>query len=354
VDRQPASLDFAIIGHQENWQQVTEFVNSVRREELGPLSDSKLKNIFPYIPPRELFKIKINSGSGKPFTGTYIETFINPDQLTTEHIRTNISKVKEAARVAEKLKAKIATLGGFTSIVIEGNTELIEENGTSFTTGNTLTAAFIVKGVEKAAGKLQLDLSNSNLQVIGATGDIGQAVSRYFASRVKRLFLCARNEQRLKKLFHELKGENANVEWITDPGKLLADSDVIISAASTSSLPLHNINHRVLICDAGYPKNLQVEPGNDRIQLFYGGMGIALNGFHFVPDYQDHFYKFPVPYIVHGCILEGIVLAFENHIAPFSKGKGNISTNNLEWIYQRAAAHNIVVAPFFNGNGLWD
>src|SRR6186713_2906943 len=151
MDRQPAGLDFAIIGHQENWQQVTEFVNSVRRKGLERLSDTKLKNIFPYIPPRELFKIKINSASGQPFTGIYIETFIDPDHLTTEYIRTNISKVKKAAKVAEKLKAKIATLGGFTSIVIEGNTELIAENGTSFTTGNTLTAAFIVKGVEQAA-----------------------------------------------------------------------------------------------------------------------------------------------------------------------------------------------------------
>jgi len=42
------------------------------------------------------------------------------------------------------------SLGGFSSILIEGNfDQLPERHDTLFTTGNTLTVAFIVQGIKK-------------------------------------------------------------------------------------------------------------------------------------------------------------------------------------------------------------
>ena len=353
MDREPAGIDFAIIGHQESWQRITGFVNTLRKPGLERLSEEKVRSIFPFIPPRDLFKIKISSSSGEVLNGVYIETFIPPDALDVQHIRSNILKVKEAANVASRQGARIATLGGFTSIVIEGNTDLISMNGTCFTTGNTLTAAFIVKGVEKAATEMNLHLSSANLLVIGATGDIGQAVSKYFSSKVDRLLLCARNEYRLSTLAEELKNENRNVEHATSLESLVSKSDIIISVASATELQLFNLKRDVLICDAGYPKNLEIKINTEEVKLFHGGMGMVRAGFQFSPDYTDHFYKFPAPRIVHGCILEGFVLCFENKIESYSKGKGNISISAMEQIYAQAASHGIELAPFYNANGLW-
>src|SRR5271155_2943197 len=134
----------------------------------------------------------------------YVETFIDPDKLCAQFIRTNIGKVMSAASRANKMGFKIVTLGGFTSIVLEGNLDLFTTGETKFTTGNTLTAAFIVKGIEKAAAGLNIPLHASNILIIGATGDIGRACASYLKKRVKKLLLCARNLKRLEQMAHEL------------------------------------------------------------------------------------------------------------------------------------------------------
>src|SRR4030095_13596247 len=99
MDRKPAGIDFAAIGHQESWRHVTGFVNSIRKSTLEQLSEEKVKDIFPFIPPREIFRIKAFSTTGAMITGAYIETFIPPDALDAEFMRSNILKVKEAANV---------------------------------------------------------------------------------------------------------------------------------------------------------------------------------------------------------------------------------------------------------------
>ena len=121
MDRMSASIDFAVIGHQDSWQHITSLINGIRAEPLKKLSCDAIRNIYSFIPPRDVFRINAKSITGKELHGVYIETFIDPDKLDAGHQRVNISKVKDAVSFVNKLGAKIATLGGFTSIVLEGN-----------------------------------------------------------------------------------------------------------------------------------------------------------------------------------------------------------------------------------------
>ena len=155
MDSKTASLDFAIIGHQDSWQNITSFINGIRNVEYEQLSADKIKDIFGFIPPRAIFNITVRSKTGDEIKGIYIETFIDPDQLDVAYLRKNINKVSKAINVAEKLGAKIVTLGGFTSIVLEGNLNAYINHKLKLTTGNTLTAAFIVKGITRKTLKLR-------------------------------------------------------------------------------------------------------------------------------------------------------------------------------------------------------
>ncbi len=83
-------IDFAVIGHQDTWQNVEKFVNGLRTEEQGKLSVEKIKNIFPFIPPRVLFRSRVISTTGKEITGIYIDTFIDPDKLDMRYAKANI------------------------------------------------------------------------------------------------------------------------------------------------------------------------------------------------------------------------------------------------------------------------
>ena len=354
MDRTSPCLDFAVIGHQDSWQTITAFVNSIRTAEQEKLSTEKIKNIFSFIPPRDLFKVHVKSKTGAEINGVYIDTFIDPDQLDTLFIRTNISKVKKAVSCAQKTGAKIVTLGGFTSIVLEGNLHSFSTSDTKFTTGNTLTAAYIVKGIEKAVSQCDINVSASAILIIGATGDIGMACVNYLKNKGRKLLLCARNSQRLEKLSQELINENIRVNYSVSLQELVPEADVIICVASSAGLKLAQCKENVLICDAGYPKNLESKIGsNAGFNLFHGGMGQVSQGFNFSPDYSNDLYRYAAPYIIHGCILEAMILAFENKFETYSYGKGNITVDRMEEIYNAGLKHGITLAPFYNENGLW-
>ena len=354
MDSPSSSIDFAAIGHQDSWQHITVFINSIRSAEQETLSPQKIKEIFSFIPPRDLFRIRVKSKTGTEINGVFIETFIDPDKLESQFTRTNISKVMKAITHAKKMGAKIVTLGGFTSIVLEGNVDAFSECNTKFTTGNTLTASFIVKGIEKAVAELGIKLHQSAILIVGATGDIGLACINYFKNRVRKFLLCARIKNRLQNLSQDLINENIDVDYSISLQDLIPNADIIICVASSTGIKLANCKKNVLICDAGYPKNLEtsIESGMD-INLFHGGMGQVSHGFKFIPDYSKNMYKYAAPYIVHGCLLEAMVLAFENKFENYSVGKGNITTDRMEQIYNLSLLHGISLAPFYNAKGLW-
>lgn len=349
-----SSINFAVIGHQENWENIERFVNGIRTAEQEKLSIEKLKNIYPFIPPRVLFKMKVRSMSGDEIIGIYIDSFIDPEKLDTKYTKSNIKKVLLAAKCAHKEGASVTTLGGFTSIIQEGNFDTFPRNGTKFTTGNTLTAAYIVKGVEAAAVQCNIHLAGSKILIVGATGDIGLACVNYFKQKVSQLLLCARNLHRLEKLANSLIDENVDTKYNVSVEELLSEADIIICVASAMGLNFKSCKKNSLVCDAGYPKNLDKQMDDTpELRLFHGGMGQITMGYDFDPDYSNNFYQYPAPGIGHGCILEAVVLAFENKIENYSAGKGNITIEKIEEIYAYALKHGILLAPFHNAKGLW-
>ncbi len=353
MDRTAPCLDFAVIGHQDSWENILGFINGLRVDQ-EQLSVEKIKPTYSFIPPRDVFKVKVRSATGTEIDGVYIETFIDPDKLDVSFASANIKKVMNAMAWSKKLGAGIVALGGFTSIVLEGNLSLYAETRPTFTTGNALTSAYIVKALEKAALQQGIRLNNANVLVVGATGDIGTACVEYLKNKVAKLLLSARNNQRLEKFSHKLMKEGIQVTYSTALNDLAPQADVIICVASSTGLKLANCKKNVLICDAGYPKNLDSTISNDKdLFLFHGGMGQVSCGFDFIPDYSKHMYQFEAPYIIHGCILEAMVLAFESRFENYSTGKGNISIENMEEIYRLSLKHGIGLAPFFNSKGLW-
>lgn len=354
MDSTTSRLDFAAIGHQDSWENITRFINGVRSVNLEQLSPEKIKDIFSYIPPRDLFRAKVKSKTGAEINGVYIDTFIDPDKLDAQFVRTNIGKVNNAIAFAKKMGAEMVTLGGFTSIVLEGNLENLSSDETKFTTGNTLTSAYIVKGIEKAAIQHNINLSESTVLIIGATGDIGMACTSYLKLKTKKLLLCARNNHRLEKLSKELVKENITINYSVSLQDLIPYADIIICVASSTGIVLDNCKKNVLICDAGYPKNLETKIENRTdLNIFHGGMGQVSMGFSFNPDYSNTIYRYPAPYVIHGCLLEAMVLAFENIKENYSVGKGNITVVKMEEIYNFSLKNGITLAPFYNAKGLW-
>jgi len=347
-------VDFALIGHQESWRAAADVLAVLRGAGRTPLPDEEVREIFPWIPPRTVCKVEVASATGARARGLYIDCFIPPDRLDCEYVHDNISRVRAAAICAINAGAKIVSLGGFSSILIEGNFhQLPEKADTVFTTGNALTVAFIVQGMRKMCALEGREIRKSTLLIVGATGDVGSGCARCLAPFVKRVVLFARNAERLRTLATELDADGTAVEIATRLERVPFAADLVICAASLASpsLRLGCIAPEAIICDAGYPKNLSSRGDMPGVRVFFGGLGQIAGGLSFMPDLKGVLNRHPFPEVAHGCLLEGMVLALARRFEPFSQGRGFITAERVEEIESIAALHGIHLAPLFNAEG---
>src|SRR2546423_2431193 len=346
--------DFALIGHQESWRAAADVLAVLRGRQRTPLPDDEIKDILPWIPPRAVCHVDVGSLAGTKARGLYIDSFIPPDRLEAAYVHENIARVRGAAACAIKAGAKIVSLGGFSSILIEGNfDQLPERHHTVFTTGNTLTVAFIVQGIQKMCALEGRNLSRSTLLIVGATGDVGSGCARCLAPIVKRVLLSARKVERLRRLAAELQDDGVQVEAATDLQQLSTEADVVICAASLASpsLLLGRIAPDAIVCDAGYPKNLSPTAEMLYAKGFFGGPGRITGGMKFTPDFHGVLNRHPFPDVVHCCLLEGMALALGHRFEPFSQGRGFITQERVDEIETIAARHGIYLAPLYNADG---
>jgi predicted amino acid dehydrogenase len=216
-----------------------------------------------------------------------------------------------------------------------------------------LTVGFIVQGIQKMCALEGRNLQRSTLLIVGATGDVGSGCARCLAPLVRRVLLCARNVERLRRLAAEMEADGVQVEIATDLQQFSAEADVVICAASVASpsLLLGRIAPDAIVCDAGYPKNLS--PGGNMLgaKVFFGGLGQVTGGMSFAPDFDGILNRHPFPDVVHGCLLEGMALALEGRFEPFSQGRGYITPERVEEMETIAARHGIYLAPLYNADG---
>lgn len=350
----PYDVDFALVGHQESWRAAADVLAILRGPTHAPLPEHEIKDIFPWIPPRAVCHVEVRSLAGAKARGVYIDSFIPPDRLEARYVHENLSRVRGAAACAIKAGAKIVSLGGFSSILIEGNFgQLPEGHGTVFTTGNTLTVGFIVQGIKKMCALKGRNLRRSTLLIVGATGDVGSGSARCLAPIVRRVLLNARNVERLEKLAAELEANGVQAEVATDPERFSAEADLVVCAASLASpsLLLGRIAPDAIVCDAGYPKNLSPGAKLPGATVFFGGLGQITGGMRFSADFRGVLNRHPFPDVAHGCLLEGMALALEGRFEPFSQGRGGITPERVQKIAATAARHGIYLAPLYNADG---
>jgi fatty aldehyde-generating acyl-ACP reductase len=258
-------------------------------------------------------------------------------------LKTVIEKVEGAIAIAAAEGCGVAALGAFTSIVLQGKEEEIgRRHGIAITSGNTTTAALIVRSLEELAARLSRPLSGETAAIIGASGDIGTGVTLWLGSRVKKLILTARNAALLEQTVGQNQSRLAcDIEITADNAFAIKQASiaVFVTSAYRPLFSQEEFNPGAIVCDASAPLNVSVS-GEQRSDIFLYHGGIAKlpcrldTGFDIGLASPDHLY---------GCMTEGVLLAFNPELPP-SLGRGNITVDKIHRYLEELARYAITPA----------
>ncbi len=285
-------------------------------------------------PPQIVDEFTVTSMTGQVAEGVYIESCFLPEMLAGGKFKTASRKILNAMAHAQKRGINITALGGFASIIFENfNLDKITQvrdvalSLERFTTGNTHTAYIICQQVIQGAKALGINLAESAVAVVGATGDIGSAVCTWLHHKegVDQLLLVARNQERLTQFRQQLGcGEVLSLE------QALPLADVIVWVAALGqalTLDPLTLKKPCLIIDGGYPKNLQKMIRSEEIYILEGGIvehSLAINW-----KIQDFFRIAKPNHRLFACFAESMLLELEGLHTSYSWGRNQITLEKM-------------------------
>jgi fatty aldehyde-generating acyl-ACP reductase len=190
-------LKFALIGHPLDLPLFRAYINFLKPGKT--FRDELILKLFEWTPPYKAASWNGVSLDGKESADGVLVMVPFLPEMRDISLKTVIEKVEGAVAIAAAEGCGVAALGAFTSIVLQGKEEEVgRRHGITLTSGNTTTAALIVRSLEELAARYGRPLAGETAAVIGASGDIGLGVTLWLGSRVKKLVLTARNAAMLE------------------------------------------------------------------------------------------------------------------------------------------------------------
>ncbi len=263
-----------------------------------------------------------------------------------------VDKVIESLELAHADGCSVAAMGAFTSIVLQGKEEALEQQyGLRITSGNTLTAAAIIESVEELTRRFNINISETTVAIIGASGDIGTACACWFGGRAKKLLLTARGLHPLKQMVEKYG------KYISCPYELSSDNSaaakqarivIFVTSAYGAIVGLEEFSPGTIVCDASAPPNVRVgDVLRPDVFVYHGGiLSLPVDmsvGFDLGLASPRHFF---------GCQVEGLLIAMNPHL-PSSWGRGQITPEKVAQYLEVIKQYPKLGLPFTIGDKIY-
>lgn len=338
------SISFALLGHPANYGHLLRQLRPDLAPEHTGTSPEGVAQLFELVPS---YTEKATLNVAPSVNGKLIVCTFLPDRLTSAKQLTSAHhKTRDACQLSKELGAKIAGLGGFTSIAIAGKLNaLSDELGIALTSGGSLTSALALAQIDSLLEKLKLKIEDQTVAILGASGEIGSACMNALAPRAQKVIAIARNKNKLDTIVRDLR----NIFASTDSNDAY-QADIIIAATSSAQPLLReaDLKREGIVCDIGYPKTIvEGESPRPDVLIFAGGSAESPLTFDLHLDTG-----LPSPRLMYGCFTETIALAMSNRFENFSDGESLITIERMEEILTLAYSHGFKPAPLYRGNTL--
>ncbi len=304
-----------------------------------------IEQVMTWFPPFKRSTVTgIKSLTGEEIEGDMILVSLLPQQILILNNDFILKRMIKAGKIAEELGDKIIGLGAYAAQVGRKGILISRELKIPVTTGSAYTIAVAVEAALKAADMIGIQLSESIIAVVGATGTIGSICSELFAShKPQKIILVARHKDKLREVANKLKEKYSpsSLETEVNIYKAIKNADITITATST---PLAIIDMRILkpgslICDISRPKNISFEAAalRDDILIIEGGIVKP-------PGNADFHFSFGLPPgLAYACMAETMILTFEGRYESYSIG-GNVTLEKTIEISKLALKHGFKLA----------
>jgi predicted amino acid dehydrogenase len=306
-------MDFAFLIHSRDYTDVQ------RKFKIAKfLPKSWVEFWCLHWPPVVVSKITgLKDKDGKECKGWLIGIPMTAKQMM-ENREMAKEKIIQAIKKAEKLGARIVGLGALTSSITNGGLDLINETATTITSGNALTAGISFKDIDEI-------IQNNSVQkigIIGATGSIGQAVTKLLIKNYpqKEFILFAHTKKNLDNLTNTLSeiSPQTKISGFIDNLIQLKEANLILVATSAPNafIGTEHIRNGAIIYDITQPQNISLNSIKERpdLKIYDGGLVI-------IPQLEC---KIPLGLpkkTVFACLAETILLSLEGYNTNFSMGK---------------------------------
>ncbi len=260
--------------------------------------------------------------NGEEIKGWIIGCPLTADQMLRNR-KLAKKRILKTARLAEKLGVKIIGLGALTSSLTNGGLELINRIQTPLATGNSYTAAITLEGVDRIIKEKNMDLRSNWIAIVGATGSIGEAVSKILANRAPKLILIGRTLKHLYSLEDSIRkiNQEIEVEVSTDIRSIIKADIVIVATSSTEALiKEEHLKIGAVVYDVTQPQNVSPDIAEIRKDVLVIDGGLVET-----PGINFHF-NFGLPReITFACLAETMLLALEGKFDRSFAGRVKIN-----------------------------
>ncbi len=275
---------------------------------------------------------------GLPIPG-WVLTLALPPTYILKHKDIAMRKIIQAMRLAKKLGAEIFGLGAFTSSITRAGS-LLPHPILPIASGHTYTALITTRSVCALMEEQRLRGERVCIALVGATGSIGNAVSRLLAHSggFDSLTLIGRTPKHMELLFAALVEYDMSHIKTSFSLEDIKDATIIIIATSAaeSLIQLAHIKKGATVYDITQPKNINLKHLRELrpdIRYIDGGLVSIPSSIHL-----NFNFRLP-PHTAFACLAETMLIAAGNLRGDFS---GPVSLTNIALLEQTAMTFGFV------------
>lgn len=311
------------------------------------LPDRLVETLAAQMPPTVVSRIQgaQSRATGQKAEGILISLGATPRELMRRDTAFTYRRLIRAARLAERMGARLMGLGAFTSVVGDAGITVAQKANIGITSGNSLTVAATLEAAKRAVLLMGAeDLSQGRAMVIGATGSIGAVCARLLAQAVHDVILVAPRPEKLIALKRLIEAETpeAQVTISTSADDYVAEADLIVTtttALNTRILEISRCKPGAVICDVARPPDISAEEAALRPDVL-----VIESGEVRIPGEVDFGYDIGLPPgTAYACLAETALLAMDGRFGDYTLGR-QIEMEQVKEIYRLLKKHGFELA----------